>query len=166
MNGKQRPGWYFAHALNDVNPYIMRMLEDSFSLDAVHMVSTNGHRLPCIQPYLKIKVQYDNVCCSLGYVQYTLQMAFRYCCCVDLYDYQAPKTHGGSGECVTCMLMFGVVFMNHPCTLGAAVSVNKWKGVFEHTELWSWGILYTQTRRVEYQLGVLMTRLQVERTYH
>ena len=34
MNGKQRPGWYFAHAQDDLNLRILRMFEGTFSLDA------------------------------------------------------------------------------------------------------------------------------------
>ena len=30
------PWWYFAHAQDDVSPHILRVLEDTFSLDAAH----------------------------------------------------------------------------------------------------------------------------------
>ena len=36
MKGEQRPGWYFAHAQNDLNLRILLMFEGSFWLDAVH----------------------------------------------------------------------------------------------------------------------------------
>ena len=31
MNGDQMPGYYFAHAQDDLNPHILRMLEGTFS---------------------------------------------------------------------------------------------------------------------------------------
>ena len=37
MNGKQRPGCYFAHAQDDLNLSIWRMFEGLFSLDAAHL---------------------------------------------------------------------------------------------------------------------------------
>ena len=36
INGKQKPGRYFAHALNDLNPRILRMSESTFSLDGLY----------------------------------------------------------------------------------------------------------------------------------
>ena len=30
MNGKQRPGWDFAHVQDDVYPHILQILEDTF----------------------------------------------------------------------------------------------------------------------------------------
>ena len=40
MNIEQRPWWYmyFAHAYNDVNPQILRMLEVTFSLGYAHII--------------------------------------------------------------------------------------------------------------------------------
>ena len=40
MNGQQRPGCDFAHVQDDVNPYILRMIEDMFSVDAAHIILT------------------------------------------------------------------------------------------------------------------------------
>ena len=34
FSGEQRPGWYFVHAQDDLNPHILPMLEGTFSLDA------------------------------------------------------------------------------------------------------------------------------------
>ena len=45
------PGWDFAHVQDDVNPNILRMLENTFSLDTAHLTFT---------PTLK------NVTCSYG----------------------------------------------------------------------------------------------------
>ena len=38
MNGEQRPGWYFAHAKNDVNPCIMRIFESKYR-DAAQLIN-------------------------------------------------------------------------------------------------------------------------------
>ena len=32
------PGWDFAHVQDDVNPYILHMIEGIFPLDAAHMI--------------------------------------------------------------------------------------------------------------------------------
>ena len=37
FNGEQMPGWDFAHVPDDVNPHILRMLEDTFSLGVAHV---------------------------------------------------------------------------------------------------------------------------------
>ena len=37
MNAEQKPGWYFAHAQDDLNLRILRIFEVSFSLDAAHL---------------------------------------------------------------------------------------------------------------------------------
>ena len=37
MNGGQRPGWFFAHAQDDLNLPILHMFKGSFSLDVVQM---------------------------------------------------------------------------------------------------------------------------------
>ena len=39
------PGWDFAHVQGDVNPYIMRMLEGTFSIDAAHIISPTKTKL-------------------------------------------------------------------------------------------------------------------------
>ena len=38
MNGEQRPGWYFAHAQDNLNLRMLRMFEGIFSLDADHII--------------------------------------------------------------------------------------------------------------------------------
>ena len=38
MNGEQRPGWYFAHAQDDIYLCILRMLEGTFSLDTIKII--------------------------------------------------------------------------------------------------------------------------------
>ena len=38
INGEKRPGKYFAHAQGDPNLFILRMFEDTFSLDPAHIV--------------------------------------------------------------------------------------------------------------------------------
>ena len=37
INGEQRPGWYFAHAQDDLNLRILRMFDDTFLLYAAHI---------------------------------------------------------------------------------------------------------------------------------
>ena len=37
MNSEQMPGWYFAHAQDDLNLPILHMFEDTFSLDIAHL---------------------------------------------------------------------------------------------------------------------------------
>ena len=44
MNGEQRPGWYFARAQDDLNVRILRMLEDTFSLDAAQTTAVANLR--------------------------------------------------------------------------------------------------------------------------
>ena len=48
MNGEQRPGWYFAHAQNNLNMRILHMLEGIFffSLDAVNILEMFVPTLP------------------------------------------------------------------------------------------------------------------------
>ena len=53
MNGGQRPKWYFAHTLDDLNLRILRMFEGIFSLDAVNIIIIN--RIP-------IRYIFDSVC--------------------------------------------------------------------------------------------------------
>ena len=36
------PGWDFAHVEDDVNPHILRMLQDTFFLDAAHIINGIG----------------------------------------------------------------------------------------------------------------------------
>ena len=43
------------------------------------------------------------------------------CCCADVSRYQAPEAHGGSSDCYVYMYLYSLAFMDHPCTLGAAV---------------------------------------------
>ena len=38
MNGEQRPGWYFAHAQDDLNRRILCLFKGTFSFDAAHIV--------------------------------------------------------------------------------------------------------------------------------
>ena len=38
MNGDQSTGWYTAHVQDDVNPYILRMLEDTFAHDKAQIM--------------------------------------------------------------------------------------------------------------------------------
>ena len=37
MNGEQKPGWYLAHAQDDLNLRILRMFVGTFSLDVVRI---------------------------------------------------------------------------------------------------------------------------------
>ena len=39
FNGKQKPGWDFAHVQDGVNPHILRMFEDTFSHDVANIIS-------------------------------------------------------------------------------------------------------------------------------
>ena len=39
--GERISGWHLAHAQDDVNPHILRMLEGTFSLDAAHITRLN-----------------------------------------------------------------------------------------------------------------------------
>ena len=39
MNGEKRPGWYFAHAQYELNLRILRMFENTFSLDATKFIA-------------------------------------------------------------------------------------------------------------------------------
>ena len=38
MSREQRPGWYFGHAQDDLNLHILRMFEDTFSLDSAEVM--------------------------------------------------------------------------------------------------------------------------------
>ena len=38
INGEQRPGWYLTRAHDDLNLRILRMFEDTLSLDATHLL--------------------------------------------------------------------------------------------------------------------------------
>ena len=37
LNVEQKPGWYFAHAQDDLNPRIQRIFEGTFAFDAAHL---------------------------------------------------------------------------------------------------------------------------------
>ena len=39
MNWEQNPGWYFAHAQDNLNLFILHMLEGTFWLDVAQMIS-------------------------------------------------------------------------------------------------------------------------------
>ena len=39
MSGEQMPGWYFAHAEDDLNLRILRMFKGTFSLDTAQLVN-------------------------------------------------------------------------------------------------------------------------------
>ena len=41
MNNEQRPGWYLAHAQDDLHPFILRMLKGTFSLGVAHMINSS-----------------------------------------------------------------------------------------------------------------------------
>ena len=38
FNGEQMPGWDFAHVQDDMNPFILRMLEDTFRLTRPYLI--------------------------------------------------------------------------------------------------------------------------------